>query len=262
MLRDTGLTEADDNGQPINNLQDVHNNFHDYEIDWQPDQITWSIDGSVVRTLDKESTWNETGNRYSYPQTPCQVQLSLWPGGLASNGEGTIAWAGGLVTWNDPSMVNGYYYAAFDSVEMDCYDPPPGARIDGSKSYIYTDSSMTNQSIDISNDPTVLGSFLATGLDMNKGGDKPQSSDVATIPGLVGSGPGSSNHDNGTAASSSGSNNPYQGTVVATGTGSAATGFVQDQGSNGAAPLGGNGEQALQGSLFAVVVAIIGLCVL
>ena len=224
-----------------------------------------------MRTLDKETTWNETANRYSYPQTPCQVQLSLWPGGLASNGEGTIEWAGGLVTWDDPSMINGYYYASFDSVEMQCYDPPPGAREDGKKSYVYTDTSMTNASIEITDDDHILKSFLASGIDMDKGDgtdeDKPQTSDVATIPGLTGAGPGSSNnqHDNGTSSSSGtdDSGNPMQGTVVATGSGSSATGFVQDPDSDsGAAHIGGNSEHVLQGSLFAVVVAIIGLCVL
>jgi hypothetical protein len=247
----------------------VHENFHDYEIDWQPDTITWSIDGDVVRTLDRESTWNATSNRYSYPQTPCQVQLSLWPGGLPSNGEGTIEWAGGLVTWDDPSMVNGYYYAAFDSVRMECYDPPPGARTKGDKSYIYTDTTMSNQSIEITDDDHILGSFLATGLDMDKG-ESPQESDVATIPGLTGAGPGSNNHDNGTDASGNGgssdSGNGLQGTVVATGSGSAATGFVQGDGdssnSNGAIQLGAHSEHALQGSVFAVVVAIVALCVL
>ena len=218
----------------------------------------------MVRTLDKESTWNETGNRYSYPQTPCQVQLSLWPGGLASNGEGTITWAGGLVTWDDPSMVNGYYYASFDSVEMECYDPPSGARVDGKKSYIYTDNAMTNQSIEITDDDHILGSFLASGIDMDKG-DTKSGGDVATIPGLVGSGPGSNAHDNATTTSSGTDDNPMQGTVTAVGTGSAATGFVQNDGGgsgSGASHIGGNSEQVLQGSLFAVVVAIIALCVL
>jgi hypothetical protein len=161
-------------------------------------------------------------------------------------------------------MVNGYYYAAFDTVSMECYDPPPGARTDGSKSYIYTDNIMTNQSIEITNDDHILGSFLATGLDMSKGDTKNDGGDVATIPGLSGTGPGSSNHDNGTSSgdpSNSGSGDPLQGTVTATGTGSAATGFVQDSG-NGAAPIGNNPEQVLQGSLFAVMVAMVALCVL
>ena len=31
---------------------------HEYEIDWNPDTITWSIDGTVARTLNREDTWN------------------------------------------------------------------------------------------------------------------------------------------------------------------------------------------------------------
>jgi hypothetical protein len=162
--------------------------------------------------------------------------------------------------------VNGYYYAAFDSVSMECYDPPSGARVDGDKSYIYTDTTMSNQSIEITDDDHILGSFLATGLDMDKG-ESPQESDVATIPGLSGAGPGSNNHDNSTDSSGNGgadSGNGLQGTVVATGGGSAATGFVQGDGdsSNGAIQLGAHSEHALQGSVFAVVVAIVALCVL
>jgi beta-glucanase (GH16 family) len=243
--------------------------MHDYEIDWQPDTITWSIDGKVVRTLDRESTWNATSNRYSYPQTPCQVQLSLWPAGLPSNGEGTIEWGGGLVTWDSPYMVNGYYYAAFESVEINCYDPPSGANVQGDASYIYTDSSMTNQSIEITDKTVVLGSLLGTGTNPGNStsSDSPKSSNVATIPGLSGAGPGSdgsrgSNDTSGSGSSGSGDSGSG-GSYTATGTGSAATGFVQgDDGSNGAAALGSNPEHALQGSLFAVVVAIVALCVL
>ena len=246
--------------------------MHEYEIDWQPDSINWYIDGKNVRTLNRNDTWNATANRYFYPQTPGQVQLSLWPAGLPSNGEGTIAWGGGLVQWDSQYMVNGYYYAAFDSVEIDCYDPPSGANIQGSTSYVYTDDAMANSSVEITNKNTILGSFLATGLEPGEGnatssGSTPaKSSDVATIPGLTGSGPGSNGDrgDNGTASSSGTSDSGGSGgTYTATGTGSASTGFVQGNGgSNGAAQIGGNSEQVLQGSVFAVVVAIVALCVL
>jgi len=57
-------------------------------------------------------------------------------------------------------MVNGYYYASFDSVEIDCYDPPSGANVQGSKSYVYTDDSMSNSSIEITDKNTILGSFF------------------------------------------------------------------------------------------------------
>ncbi|OCT50116.1 putative glycosidase crf2 [Cladophialophora carrionii] len=265
------------NGGNTTGLSDVHANMHDYEIDWQPDSITWSIDGKVVRTLDREDTWNATANRYYYPQTPCQVQLSLWPGGLPTNGEGTIEWAGGLVEWDSPYMTNGYYFAQFDSVSVECYDPPSGANVQGSKSYIFTDPSMTNLSVEVTNDNTVLKSFLGTGTNMSanypsntaSSSGSSKTSEVATIPGLSGGGTGS-NGDRGD--NSSGSNSDSDGGsgsdsgATASASGAASTGFVQGDGgdgsSNGAGSIGGNGESLLKGSLFAAIVAVVGLCIM
>jgi len=262
------------NGGKTTGLSDVNQNMHDYEIDWQPETITWSIDGKVVRTLERDGTWNATANRYSFPQTPSRVQLSLWPGGLPTNGEGTIEWAGGLVEWDSPYMTNGYYYAAFDSVSVQCYDPPAGAKGSGNKAYIYTDKSMTNLTVEMTNDNTVLKSLLGTGTNMSAdyahASASASGSDVATVPGLTGAGPGTNGQrpDNGTdggSSSSSGSSDggDNSGSNTASTTGSASTGFIQGGGgANGAGQLGGNSETVLKGSLLAVVVAIVGLCVL
>ncbi|KIX04468.1 uncharacterized protein Z518_05336 [Rhinocladiella mackenziei CBS 650.93] len=265
-----GVTNYD-NGGNTTGLSDVHENMHEYEIDWTPDTITWSIDGKQVRTLDRESTWNATANRYSYPQTPSRVQLSLWPGGLPSNGEGTIEWAGGLVQWDSPYMTNGYYYAAFDEVSIECYDPPTGANINGSKSYIYTSTDMTNNTVEITDENTVLKSLLGTGTNMSadypsssaSASGSAQSSDVATVPGLTGAGPGTDGQRSDNETDSSGSDSG-SGSSTASSTGSASTGFVQGDGgdSSGAGPVGGKSESVLRGSLFAVVVALVGLCVL
>ncbi|KEF56760.1 murein transglycosylase [Exophiala aquamarina CBS 119918] len=261
-----GITNYD-NGGNTTGLSDVNKNMHEYEIDWQPDTITWSIDGKVVRTLDRDTTWNATANRYSFPQTPSRVQLSLWPGGLPTNGEGTIEWAGGLVQWDSPYMTNGYYYAAFDEVSVECYDPPAGAKKSGSKSYIFNDKSMTNLTVEITNDNTVLKSLLGTGTNMSAdyahSSASASGSDVATVPGLTGAGPGTNGQrpDNGTSSSSDGGDD--SGSNTASTTGSASTGFIQGGGdSSGAGQIGGNSESALKGSLFAVIVAIVGLCVL
>jgi len=266
------------NGGNTTGLSDVNANMHDYEIDWQPDTITWSIDGNVVRTLNREDTWNATANRYYFPQTPAQVQLSLWPGGLPTNGQGTIEWAGGLVEWDSPYMQNGYYFAQFDSVSIECYDPPSGANVQGSKSYIFTDPSMTNLSVEVSNNNTVLKSFLGTGTNLTAGSNtasssgSSQTSEVATIPGLSGVGTGSnggrgdnttdSGGDDGGSSASSASGTDSG--AVASSSGAASTGFVQGDGgsSNGAGAIGGNTETVLKGSLLAVVVAVVGLCVL
>lgn len=268
------------NGGNVTGLSDVHANFHDYEIDWQPDTITWSVDGNLVRTLNREDTWNATGNRYDYPQTPCSIQLSLWPGGLSTNGQGTINWAGGLVQWDSPYMTNGYYYAQFDSVSVQCYDPPSGANVQGSKSYIFTDPTMTNSSVEVTNNNTVLRSFLGTGTNLTAGtstgssAGAANSSTPATVPGLSGVGTGSNGGRGGNSTSGSGGSSSGSGSSGGSGTGSetasssgaASTGFVQGNGGegskNGAGSIAGSSETVLQGSLFAVVVALVGLCVL
>jgi beta-glucanase (GH16 family) len=254
------------NGDNSTGLSDVHQNMHTYEIDWQPDSITWSIDGNSIRTLNRDDTWNATANRYSFPQTPARLQLSLWPAGLPSNGQGTINWAGGEIDWKSPYMQNGYYFAAFDSVNIDCYDPPSGSNVTGSKSYIYNDLTGTNASVAEVNTQVVLGSFLATGTDPKEGSasasaGSSQTSSANTIPGLTGAGPGT-NGQRGSSSSSS-SSTSSGGSATAAATGSASTGFVQGPDSSGAGRTTVDEPgKALQGSLFAAIVGICGLLML
>jgi len=253
------------NGDNTTGLDDVHANMHTYEIDWKPDSITWSIDGNSIRTLNRDDTWNATANRYSFPQTPARLQLSLWPAGLPTNGEGTIQWGGGLVNWNSPYMQNGYYYAAFDSVEIDCYDPPSGANVTGSKSYVYNSVAATNDTVAEVNDQVVLGSFLATGTNPEEGSQSAsagssQSSSANSIPGLTGAGPGSNGQRGDGSSSSSASSG---GSATAAATGSASTGFVQGADSSGAGrAIVDEPGKALQSSLFAAIVGICGLLML
>ncbi|EZF25221.1 hypothetical protein H112_02444 [Trichophyton rubrum D6] len=252
-------------------LSNTFDEYHTYEIDWKPETITWSIDGKVIRTLDRDSTMNETTHQYNYPSTPARVQLSLWPAGLSTNGEGTIAWAGGLVDWKSEDIQkNGYYYALFDSVSIECYDPPKSAKVEGSKAYVYTDDSGTEGSVKITDDSTVLKSFLGNGKDKDKdypsptkgGSNPPKPTEVAVIPGLSGAGPGldgkrpgdGEKGNNGGSGGNGGSNPsaPQQ------------SGFTQgpvggDGNSSGASAPG---DQVLQGSLFAVFVAIMALVTL
>ena len=200
-----------------------------------------------------------------YPQTPARLQLSLWPGGLSSNGQGTIDWAGGLVQWNSQYMANGYYYASFSEVDIQCYDPPSGANVQGSKSYIYSNAAGTNNTVEITNDNTVLKSLLGTGTNMSanfpsaasSGSGSAATSNVATIPGLSGAGPGT-NGQRGDTSSSAGS---ASGTASAGGSGSSG-GFIQGNGGNQGSSAPPRQELVLQGSFFAVLVAIVGLLVL
>lgn len=221
---------------------------HTYTLDWTQDQISWQVDGKELRVKKRSDTWNSTGNRYDFPQTPSRIQLSLWPAGLPSNAKGTIDWSGGVIQWNSPYMKNGYYYALFTDVNVQCYDPPAGYQKSGSKSYVYTDTKATNQSIKITDDVIVLKSLYASGNNanynpFNDGASKP-SDTPQTVPGVVGIGtrgdvPG-------------GSDNPSSGNP------SSSSGF--SQGNTQSAAHSVHERLSTGGSAFAVLVAVFCVC--
>jgi len=195
-----GITDYN-NGENLTVSNTVENE-HTYTIDWQPDQITWSIDGKVGRTLKKSDTFNETTKQYHYPQTPSRVQLSLWPAGLSRNGEGTIEWAGGLVDWDSPYMQNGYYYAMIKDISIECYDTPKNIQNNGNKVYYYTNTRGMEGDVATGNNDTELASFFATGNDRKKDPNKTSDDDKddksttkstssatpETVPGMSGGG--------------------------------------------------------------------------
>jgi beta-glucanase (GH16 family) len=250
-----------------------YDEFHEYEIQWTPDEIRWLVDGKLGRTKKRSETWNETSNQWAFPQTPARVQLSLWPGGLETNAKGTIDWAGGAIDWNSDEIQNyGYYFATFKEVTVECYktDSPPGTN--KGVSYYYNDISATNNTVVDSDKPTVIKSFLATGLDMDKGdattsGSASTSSGVNSIPGggsapanqVPGGGEGSSD-----SGSSSGSDGGSGGSGSSASSACATAGFVQSCGqSNTNNNAGARGkDRALGASAFAVVVGFAGLLLL
>ena len=230
------------------------------------------MDGSVARTLKKSDTFNKTDNQFHYPQSPARVELSLWPAGLSKNGEGTVAWSGGLIDWNSQDVKqNGYYYAMFQDINVQCYDTPSGANVSGTESYIYTNSAGINNSIAVTNDNTILKSLLGTGTDQEK--DYPKASgtsataqatsQVATVPGLTGAGPGTDGTRGGGSTGNSGTNSGSgsgsggSGSSASSAAGSASTGiggFSQGgQGKSGASKV----EDVMRGSMFAALVAFV-----
>lgn len=233
---------------------------HTYTIDWSPDKIDWIVDGTVLRTKLKSDTWNSTSNRFDFPQTPSRIMLSLWPAGLASNGQGTIDWSGGLINWSSPYMQNGYYYAMVQDVNVQCYDPPSGANIQGSKSYIYTDPAGTNNTVEITNNIVVLEGLSGTGenpgvntsTQTNSKGSAP-SATPESVPGVSGAGARGEDTSGGSAASVSGSGTVSGSAPAATKT-AAAGGF--SQGTTGKSS-GSRVEEKVGGSVFAVIVAVV-----
>lgn len=224
--------------------------------------------------MNRNTTWNSTSSQYHFPQTPARIQLSLWPAGLSSNGQGTVEWAGGLIDWNSQDIkTNGYYYAMVNDVNVECYNPPSGANVSGSNSYVYTSPAGTNDTVATTNDNTVLKSLLGTGTNMSAGASSASgtasasstATNVAQVPGLSGGGaglnPGSSGSD-----SSGGGSDGGSGTQSSSAAGSSSTGIGGfSQGNSGSTPKSAavpQGEKVLQGSMFAVLVAVVGLMVL
>ncbi|KAJ6784032.1 hypothetical protein PWT90_00319 [Aphanocladium album] len=196
-----GITDYTNSGNIT--TDDTFGTWHEYEIRWTPEKIEWLVDGKTQRTKEKKDTWNATANAWGFPQTPARVQLSIWPAGLPSNPPGTVNWAGGTISWDHPDVKNnGYYYAAVKDVEIECYQTktPPGTN--SGKSYIFTDARGTNDTVKDTDKSTILGSFDATGLNMDAGKsdpDKPKSTQ-ASVPG--GGIPGANDHSNDAPAGS------------------------------------------------------------
>lgn len=184
--------------------------------------------------------------------------LSLWPAGLASNGKGTVDWAGGLINWNSPYMQNGYYYAMVSDVNVQCYDPPSGANTPGSKAYVYTDAAGTNNTVEITDSLVVLKGLSGTGEDpgvdtstQTVSGSKP-SATPESIPGVSGAGArGDDTSGSAAAAAVSGSGTASGATTVATGS----SGFTQ--GGSSSKSAASRVDEKVSGSVFAIVVAIV-----
>ncbi|PQE21476.1 glycoside hydrolase family 16 protein [Rutstroemia sp. NJR-2017a BBW] len=272
-----GITNYDEE-QDIK-LSDTWANYHEYEIQWTPDQITWLVDGQVGRTKKRSDTWNATSNQWMFPQTPARVQLSIWPGGLATNGEGTIEWAGGVIDWNSQDIKNnGYYYASFESVDIECYKATSSLGTNTGVSYTYSSLVGTNNTVVDGDKPTILKSLLGTGTNMSAAYPSAASSGAsaaaasataAQIPGLTGTGGGGVDTHSSGDDSSSGSSS---GTSSASGSSSTggSSGFSQGTGSSGsgsgskssADKVGANQERVLKGSVFAGIVAVVGMMAL
>lgn len=155
---------------------DTYENYHSYTIDWQEEQISWAIDGSVFRTLKKSDTYNSTSDTYEYPQTPSRIQFSIWPV-TSSAAEGTQEWAGGAIDWDVSDMSDpGYFYAAVQGVTIECYDAPSGTNSTGSKSYVYNSDSGLEGSVAITDDDTTLDNMGDSYLNPSEGASTTSSS--------------------------------------------------------------------------------------
>lgn len=100
--------------------------FHDFGFVWTPDSLCWMVDGVMVRTLQKSDTEDPlVPGLFHFPQTPSRIQLSIWPGGLESNSQGTIDWSGGLIDWTSPLYTPTSSFITYvESINVTCYQDP------------------------------------------------------------------------------------------------------------------------------------------
>lgn len=113
------------NGGYHDGIGDAHADFHDYTIDWQPETLSWYIDGQQVRSITKESTLKN--GKYEYPTTPARIQLSIWAAGIPEMPAGTVEWADGMIDWTNPDYVawGNQYVVIVESVTVQCDDVLP-----------------------------------------------------------------------------------------------------------------------------------------
>ncbi|KAG0327412.1 hypothetical protein BG000_000964 [Podila horticola] len=97
--------------------------FHEYEIEWMPDHISWKVDGRLVRSVYRNQTKDDdacvdpsTGLKVKkFPSTPARIQFGIWDGGQGSNG--TAIWAGTPTDWSKPDQT---YEIQIDYVDIQC----------------------------------------------------------------------------------------------------------------------------------------------
>ncbi|KAJ2956789.1 hypothetical protein NQZ79_g7376 [Umbelopsis isabellina] len=95
-------------------LKDQSTKYHTYAIDWQPDAITWYLDGEVYRKVTKESTYKD--GEYHYPSEAAHVELGLWD---ASGSASTAEWAHGPINW---AKQPDYISAHVEYVTVKCHN--------------------------------------------------------------------------------------------------------------------------------------------
>ncbi|KAJ5552109.1 concanavalin A-like lectin/glucanase [Penicillium frequentans] len=136
--------------------------FHTYKWVWTKTELTWSIDGTVVRTLKYADAVHDGASRY--PQTPMSVRIGIWAGGSSSS-EGTVEWAGGVTDYSD-----GPFTMYVKSVSIVNYNP--------AESYKWKNKSGSMDSIEI------VGGTSSTGTTDSSTGTAAAPASVAATGGL------------------------------------------------------------------------------
>ncbi|KAJ2854164.1 putative glycosidase CRH2 [Coemansia erecta] len=96
-------------------MADTSAAYHDYTFDWSADKIVWSVDGTVIRTLNRADTYDAAKGTYAFPDTRGRVAFSIWDGGN-SGAQGTEDWAGTPTPWTASTVYSMYV----ESITIEC----------------------------------------------------------------------------------------------------------------------------------------------
>jgi beta-glucanase (GH16 family) len=160
-----GVVPEQTNGKTHDGLTDSYSNYHEYTLDWQPDQLQFLIDGKVVRTVTKDSTGGK------YPTTPARIEMSLWPAGIDGSPKGTIEWAGGMIDWSDPDYIAaGHFAALVQSVTVKCTkETGTNANVKNATSYVYGQNGTNNiPGISVTNRSTLLNGAMGGPVEVGR----------------------------------------------------------------------------------------------
>ncbi|CEL07446.1 hypothetical protein ASPCAL10603 [Aspergillus calidoustus] len=94
-----GITDYE-NGEFFK-IENADTEFHNYTTYWDQNKIEWWVDQKLFRTLTYDEAKNKTTGNSTFPQTPSNVRIGVWPAGDPDNAQGTIEWAGGPVNYDD-----------------------------------------------------------------------------------------------------------------------------------------------------------------
>ena len=191
--------------------------FHNYTVNWTSGAITWSIDGTTVRTL----AYADADGGANFPQTPMRVKLGIWAGGDPSNGQGTVEWAGGETDFSDAPFT---MYVKSVTIE----NASPGSQYEYSDTTgAWTSIKVINGSTNSNNAVSISGSTMASSI-----------SSIASSSST--SGPkGTSSAGAASRVATSVSTSTSKGTSVASGAGSS-VGAAQTSASSTATTSGGS----------------------
>lgn len=147
---------------PVDMDDDNSKNYHDYTIEWTEDIIKWFVDGKLVHTLERNTTYDKDLKPYKFPIAESQVGISIWDSGHAPR-EGTRRWAGSPTLWSKGTV----YKAYFDSIRIECSGkhiaPSPPAPDSNSSLLISTSLSTPAPSGDTPATPSTTSSSSSKG---------------------------------------------------------------------------------------------------